>query len=395
MGKSANFNRNLMISAIAACALVFTGLFVASTAEAKYNPRKAIWGPTYDLKTGQTVIPIYKQLGVGIYSIALDWRRIARQRPKNPTDPNDPAYKWVGSVVTTVPLVANAGIRVNIQITHAPAWANGGRPFNWTPINMRDFPRFAKDYSNFAIAAARRFPQVHMWMVWGEPSRRANFMPYESQCTQKSRTCKGKDTFLRPAQAQGPKRYALLVDSTYRALKKLNRKNLIIAGNTYTSGDIRAPMWIRYMKLPNGKPPQMDLYGHNPFSFRKPNIKAPQSLQNALYGIYEFSDVGRLAGLVNKSLARPRGKKTVPLFLSEWCVPTGIDREFNKSGFNQVTELEQAQWINSAMSILNGSSSSFIYALGWIHLRDSSGISTGLMRADGKPKPGFTAFSNG
>lgn len=351
-----------------------------SPAQAKYNPRKAIWGPAYDLKTGQTVIPIYKQLGVGIYSIALDWRRIARRRPKHPTDPNDPAYKWVGSVMTTVPLVLKAGIKVNIQITHTPAWANGGRAYNWAPNNPRD-------YANFAVAAARKFPKVHMWMVWGEPSRRNNFMPYEPQY-------KGlMPKYLTPAQAQGPKRYARMVDATYGALKRLNKRNLIIAGNTYTSGDIRTPMWIRYLKLPNGKPPRMDLYGHNPFPVRTPNLWSPPSIANIAWGIYDISDLLRLARLVNKSLAGPYRKRTIPLFISEWCVPSSRDSEFKQD--IPRSEATQAAWINAAMHILNTSKPSFIHSFGWIHLRDSNGISSGLLRANDQRKPGFTAFANG
>jgi len=378
MGASVKRGWNHLSLALLLAAMATASLAIPSAADARYNARKAIWGPAYDLKTGQAVFPVYKELGVGIYSIALDWRRIARRRPKNPTDPRDPAYKWIGSVITTVPLAVKNGIRVNIQITHTPGWANGGRPFNWAPNNP-------KDYANFAVAAAKKFPQVHMWMVWGEPSRRYNFMPYESQRKD------GKAKFLTPAQAQGPKRYARMVDATYGALKKLNRGNLIIAGNTYTAGDIRAPMWIRYLKLPNGKPPRMDLYGHNPFSFHEPNLWAPQSLANALFGTYEFSDIGRLAKMVNKSLAGPYHKRSIPLFLSEWCIPTGPDKEFNF----QRSESMQAKWINSAMHILNTSKSSFIYSLGWIHLRDSAGISSGLLRSNDRRKAGFAAFANG
>jgi len=61
-------------------------------------------------------------------------------------------------------------MRVALQIIGAPSWANGGKPWNWAPHNPRDF-------ANFAIAAARRYPSVHLWMVWVEPSRKYNFEP--------------------------------------------------------------------------------------------------------------------------------------------------------------------------------------------------------------------------
>ena len=45
----------------------------------------------------------------------------------------------------------------------------------------------------------------------------------------------------------------------------------------------------------------MDLYGHNPFSFRTPNLANPPLPD----GEVDFSDLGRLSQLVNRKLAPP------------------------------------------------------------------------------------------
>ena len=56
------------------------------------------------------------------------------------------------------------------------------------------------------------------------------------------------------------------------------------------------------MRLPNGKPPSLDMYGHNPFSYRAPNLSNPPSRENSI----DFSDLGRLANLVDR-ISRPAG----------------------------------------------------------------------------------------
>jgi hypothetical protein len=176
-----------------------------------------------------------------------------------------------------------------------------------------------------------------------------------------------------------------MLDASYAALKAVNPSNLVIGGNTYTTGDIDTSQWIRYMRLPNGKAPRLDLYGHNPFSFRDPRLSNPPSPD----GEVDFSDLGRLSKLVDQNLA-PRGRD-IKLFLSEWTIPTAPDSEFNI----YVDPGVQAKWIRDAWRIVRRSS--FIYALGWIHVYDDApgGSQGGLLYHDGKPKPGYFAWKAG
>ncbi len=110
----------------------------------------------------------------------------------------------------------------------------------------------------------------------------------------------------------------------YGQLKAQRRSHVVIGGNTYVTGEIRPIDWVRNMKLENGRPPRMDLYGHNPFSFREPNLRNPPSVQ----GLVDFSDLGRFNRLIHRYLGRPRHKR-IRLFLSEFTIPTGPDVEFN------------------------------------------------------------------
>ena len=94
-------------------------------------------------------------------------------------------------------------------------------------------------------------------MIWGEPNRdqAADFQPM-------------------PANSPvGPRRYALLLNAGYHALKQVSPSNIVIGGNTWSFGDVEPADFVKWMRLPNGKPPPLDYYGHNPFGRRFPNLQ--------------------------------------------------------------------------------------------------------------------------
>ncbi|MGH2911505.1 MAG: hypothetical protein ACRDJ3_03410 [Solirubrobacteraceae bacterium] len=328
---------------------------------------KAIWGP--GLVNGVSRFPTYHDLGMRLYQDRLSWAQIALRRPRRPTDPRDPAYRWPAEVTQAVALAGRYHMRVALQIIGAPSWANGDKSWNWAP-------KSAYDYAKFAMAAARRYPSVHLWMVWGEPSRTPNFNPLIKAVPFAK---------LNTVQQVAPHVYARLLDTAYDALKQVSRANLVIGGMTYTTGDISTQQWIENLRLPDGKPPKLDMYGHNPFSFREPNFANPASpLQQV-----DFSDLPHLAHLVDRYLGRP-GDRHPKLFISEWTVPTGVDQEFNF----YVDPSVQARWVASALRLARGWSR--LYDVGWIHLYDEPPISSGgLLYADGAKKPGYFAWKHG
>jgi hypothetical protein len=361
--------RRLLISA-GAIALVATS---AAPAAARPSPKKAIWGPAYS--DGVSQFPRYRDLGVGIYEEMVNWRGVAPTRPRRPRDPADPAYRWSADTARAVAEARRYGIRVALMLHGAPPWANGGRPGNWAPTRTRDF-------ADFAYAAARRYPGVKLWMIWGEPSRRANFEPLTPAAPGAKLTAK---------QASAPRRYARILDAAYGALKQARSSNQVIGGMTYTTGDITSWQWIANLRLPNGKPPRLDMYGHNPFSFRRPSLANPPSCCD----VVDFSDLGRFGAAVDRNLSRGK-RRRIPLFLSEFTLPTDVDREFNF----HVDRPTQASWIRDALRVVRRSSR--IRAFGWIHLYDEAPstngdpVSTGgLLDYRGTPKPGYFAFKAG
>jgi hypothetical protein len=352
------------VGVIAGCAL--------GAAPASAVVQKGFWGPTS--VNGVSQFPIYKDLGVTVYQMPLNWAQVAPTRPAAARNASDPAYRWPADVDFALQQAAQYQMRVMLMIVGSPGWANGGRGANYAPTRDADF-------ADFSAAAARRYPNVRLWMVWGEPMRIPNFMPMVAQ--------RKLGQQLTARQKQGPRRYARILDAAYGALKGANRRNLVIGGNSYTTGDIRPVRWIQNLKLPNGRPPRMDLYGHNPFSYRGPDLKKPQSDLE----LVDFSDLGRFNRQVDRYLGRPRHKR-LRLFLSEFTVPTDApDKEFNF----YVTRSLQAKWIRDGFKVARQVNA---YALGWIHLRDdppngaAAIVRGGLLTSDGQKKPGYLAFKS-
>ena len=355
------------LTAVPLAALV--AIAVATPAALGANPdKKAFWGPM--TVNGKSEFPVYHDLGVGIYQTNLAWSLVAPTRPRRPSNPRDRAYHWSTAIDYAVHQAALYHMRILLQVSETPAWANRGHATNYPPLNPNDL-------AHFMTAAARHYRSVHLWMIWGEPNRRPNWATLVPAPPQARR--------LTPAQAAAPHLYARMLDASYGALKAVSKRNLVIGGDTYTTGDISTRMWIENLRLPNGRRPRMDLYGHNPFCWRSPNLHDPPSPDSEV----DFSDLGRLSKLVNSVLATPHHQ--IKLFLSEWMIPTAPDDELNI----YVTPAVQAQWITDAWRIVRRSN--FIYALGWIHLQDEGpgGSESGLLDVNGQPKPGYHAFKAG
>ena len=324
---------------------------------------KAIWGQVS--RNGVSQFPLYHRLGVRIFEIDLHWNEVATRRPGRATDPTDAAYVWPAAIQQAINQGRRFHIRVLVQIIGTPAWANGGRAWNWVP-------RDPQDYANFATAAARRYRAVNLWMIWGEPSRTPNFEP---------ETSVPFGATLTAQQKLAPHNYARLLDAAYAALHAVSRHNEVIGGCTYTTGDVDTQQWIENLRLPNGRAPRMDIYAHNPFSFEPPSFNDPPSPNGAV----QFPDLPRLAGWIDRYLHRG-----IPIFISEFTIPTQADQEFNA----YVDPPVAAQWVTSALRLSRRWGR--IDGFGWIHVYDDPPVSYGgLLTSAGKAKPDYYAFARG
>ena len=311
---------------------------------------------------GSSPFPIYRQLGVDVVQMQLVWDRVAPTRPTDPRNPADPAYRWPLNVDQAVRDGRRSGIQVALLVRGAPSWANGGREPQWVPGAEQEF-------ANFLTAASRRYRSVRRWMIWGEPNQQTRFHP------------------LPVGSPVGPRAYALLLDAAYGALKRQNRRNIVVGGMSFSFGEVRPANWLRWMQLPNGRPPRLDEYGINPFTGRAPDI----SLQGypGFPGARDISDLDILAREVRRTYRsigrRPR------LWVSEFTVSSDRpDRAFHFA----VSRAEQARWLRAAFGISRRVGAA---GFGWFNLMDEpagtpEGLTTGLMTYEGERKPSFYAY---
>lgn len=324
---------------------------------------KAIWGPVY--RNGVNQFPLYRTLGVGIYEVALNWAEVAPNRPRHATDPSDPAYRWPAEIGQAVRQARLYHMQVLVQTLLTPRWANHRGAPNVPPSNPWDYAAFLK-------AASREYPSVHLWMIWGEPTRTPNFSLTQT-------VAPGQP--LTPAQQQAPHVYAQLLDDAYAQLKSTNKSNLVLGGSTWSGGNIDTQQWIENLRLPNGRRPRMDIYAHNPFSNQEPSFSLPFSP----LGVVQFSDLHELGAWIDRYL-RPG----MPIFISEFTIPTAIDQEFQF----YVDPPVAAQWVTNALRLSRHWKR--IYGFGWIHVYDDPPTSNGgLLTAQGRPKPDYYAFEHG
>ncbi len=347
----------------------------AAPAEGRQSVKKSIWGPVR--VNGVSQFPIYRDLGAGIYQMTLNWSSAAPTRPTRPTDPSDAAYRWPAEVEAAIAEGRRHGIRIALLLQSSPPWANGGRDRRWAPR--------APDFADFAAAASRRYPGVRLWMIWGEPTRRANFQPLIHE---------RRDRPLTPRMRRGPRTYARILDSSYASLKRANPRNLVIGGNSFVTGDVSPLNWIRSLRLPGGRRPRMDMYGHNPFTARRPNLRR----RPLGHGFADFSDLDTLAGWIDRYLRRPGGRR-MKLFLSEFFIPTD---HFNEEFNFYVRRRTAASWLTSALRITRRWSR--IYTLGWFSLYDDphtpgarhgTEVHRGLIDWLGRRKPSYFVYRRG
>jgi hypothetical protein len=345
-----NFNRRTI------AVLFATALCSATLPEAAPAAQKAIWGPV-SFADGESAFPMYKRLGVDTYQIQVNWDRVAPTRPADPTNSNDPAYSWPAELTTTSTEAARHGIRIALLVTGTPGWANGGKSRIWAPSDPQDF-------AAFLTAAAKRYSNVRTWMIWGEPNMALRFQPQATNDSTSART------------------YAML-DAAYGALKALTPRNIVVGGMTWSGGDVKPAQFAREMRMPDGRPPRLDWFGHNPYPFRFPDLRRDP--------IADFRDISDLDTFI-REIDAVYTDRPVKLWLSEYM----IQSDQRSGAFDLfVSQAQQAAWLRAGFTIANRLADR-VAGMGWFTLVDQAPSTTsshwGLLTHDLKPKPAWNAF---
>jgi len=225
----------MRLGVVGACVLVATALLFAAPAGASPNARYGIMDDAWLLNGPGTLperVATLDDLGVRLVRFTLRWDRIAPTRPADARDADDPAYRW-GQYATVLEGLHEQGISALVTLYGSPRWANGGHLPGWLPRS---------GFGNFAYAAAKRFPWVHMWTAWNEPNGR---------------------TFAVPVS---PRLYVQRVlNPAYAALHEASSANRVAGGVTSPRQTPTGMAPLEFLQGMSDAHAHLDAYAHNPY----------------------------------------------------------------------------------------------------------------------------------
>ena len=334
------------------------------------------------------VFPQLKQLRTQLIRVNLSWggpTGVAKRKPVNPMNPNDPAYDW--SVYDrTVFFAQQYGMKVVFSILGTPPWANGAKGVNVVPKSALDLERFAvaaaRRYSGtFKTTDGRVIPPVREWLAWNEPNNPAFLRPQFKKVN-------GKDVI------QSAIDYAKICNAIVKGVKKTTvGASKVACGVTGPRGNnnpnsarpATSPLpFLRAMKKAGAK--GFDAYAHHPYygSPREtPSTPPPPGIHgNAATAI----TLGNFNLLV-REVTRLYGNKR--MWITEYGYQTNPpDRIFGVSFTNQ------AKYLTEAYGIVRRHPRVDMFL--WFLLRDerrgAEGWQSGLLTAAGAKKPAYPAF---
>jgi hypothetical protein len=327
--------------------------------------------------------PLLTETHVQVLRVHLYWGGrlgVARRRPVEGVDPDDPAYDW--RRYDRIVLQAHAhGISVLFSVFGTPPWANGGAPTNRAP---RDPDRLWE----FSYAAASRYsgtsrrgdgvvlPAVRRWTAWNEPNLRLGLVPQWRRVGGKWRVQSAVD-------------YAgicnAVVDGVHATLLAGER---VACGVTAARGNndptSRLPSvsplaFLRAMRAAGAT--GFDAYAHHPYHGTP--SETPSTRPRGANAV-TLANIDRLDAELRRLYGHP-----FRLWLTEYGYETSPpDRVFG------VTWAAQARYLREAYAIARANPR--IDLLVWFLLHDeprAEGWQSGLVTAAGVRKPAFGAFA--
>jgi hypothetical protein len=353
--------------------------------------------------------------GAGIVRLAIGWPFVAPARPADPTNPGSSSYDF--AFLDEAVRDADArGLKVLLLVNTAPTWAQGpGRAASASPGSWRPNP---SDVADFIQALAARYsggfdpdgvgpqpplPAAQALQVWNEPNQNAWLAPQ----------FQGKTIV-------GPDYYREMLNASYRAVKAVNPKMMVVTGGTSPYGDppggpypsggrVRPVQWwqkllcvkpakskgkakkrkeTRYVRAPNcSGQPMFDVLAHNPIDNTGggPLRHGPNR--------YDAStpDLGRVVRVLRAAerLGTVSGGRH-PVWVTEFWWDSNPP---NPTGAPLAT---QARWLEQSLYLFwkAGADTAINF-----EFRDSawaqdvrSGFQSGVYFLDGRPKPSLTAF---
>jgi len=326
--------------------------------------------------------PIFQKLRAQVVRVDLYWGgakyAVAKRRPTDAKDPDDPAYDWA-LYDRTVNYAAQYEIKLLFTLWATPRWANGGKAYRYAPKNFKDLQNFAyaaaQRYSGTWIAAdGRPLPAVRLWTAWNEPNQ-----PF--QLSPQYRKVRGK--YVMQSAIDYAKICTAIYTGVHATLLKGEKVGCGVTapqGNDNPAGKRPVPTPISFMRAAKKAGlKKFDAWAHNPYATTprdtpstKPHSRGAVTLGNL--------------DVLTKELRKLWGPKR--LWLTEYGYQTNPpDKTFGVSYSKQALYLKQAYAIARKNPIVD--------MMLWFQLKDEpvlAGWQSGVMTTRGKKKPSYTVF---
>jgi hypothetical protein len=306
--------------------------------------------------------------GASIIHTTASWAALAPTRPADASSGDDPAYK-LADLDELVQRASSFGMRVMINITGTPKWANGNKKPNVMPKKVADFQAFAH-------MLAARYNGLHgkgyvgLWSVWNEPNLQQ---------------------FLTP-QYVGKKivsaaNYAKLYKAAYAGIKSGNRAAQVAIGETSAQGrdkpsagssqTVSPGMFAKLLSKQKGL--KFDAWAHHPY----PTAPGAKPTEKVRYPNVTLSTMPKFEKDLHTWF-----RKTVPIWITEYGHET---KPGEKKG---VSLAKQAAYAKQALGIAKKDPNVQMFI--WFTFRDSSGNpwQSGLLQPSGSAKPSYSAFGS-
>jgi hypothetical protein len=354
--------------------------------------------------------------GAGIVRLAITWQfAVGAQRPADPTNPGSSSY-GLFPLDEAVREAEARGLKVLLVVDTAPTWAEGperpasAAPGSWkpNPSDVADFlqalaERYSGGFDPDGVGPQPPLPAAQALQVWNEPNQDAWLGPQ----------FQGKTII-------GPDYYREILNASYKAVKAVNPRMIVVTGGTSPYGDppggpypsgarVRPVQWwqkllcVRPAKSKGkGKKRKATRYVRATNCSGKPmfDVLAHQAIDNTGGGPlrsgpnrYDAStpDLGRVVRVLRAAerLGTVSGGPH-PVWVTEFWWDS---KPPNPAGSPLAT---QARWLEQSLYLFwkAGADTAINF-----QIRDStqypnvrSGFQSGVYFGDGRPKPSLTAF---
>jgi hypothetical protein len=306
--------------------------------------------------------------GASIVHTTATWASIAPTRPADASNGDDPAYK-LNDLDELVQRASSFGMRVMINITGTPKWANGNKKPNVMPKKVADLQTFARMLAAMYDGLQGK-GYVGLWSVWNEPNLQQFLTPQYV----------GK-------KIVSPTNYAKLYKAAYAGIKAGNRAAQVAIGETSAQGRDKPSKGSSQTVSPGTfakllskvKGLKFDAWAHHPY----PTAPGAKPTEKVRYPNVTLSTMPKF----EKDLHR-WFKRTVPIWITEYGHET---KPGEKKG---VTLATQAKYAKQALAIAKKDQNVQMFI--WFTFRDSSGNpwQSGLLQPSGAAKPSYSAFGS-